>query len=562
MGLTSALNTSLNGLALNETSIDVLGNNIANAGTNGFKSSQVLFTTQLSRTISIGSRPTETNGGTNPRQVGLGATTAAVVRDFAQGSITNSSSPSDLAIQGNGFFIVKGSEGSVYTRDGNFALNSNSELANPQGLIVQGYGIDSDFNLVTTQLAPIRVPLGDLQVAQQTKQVVMGGALSPTGTIAAQGSVLTSEALTDAATGLAATTTTLLSDVRNAGGQNLFTVGQTLSYAPVKGARTLDAQTLDVTATSSLSDLLTFYSDALGIQSGGTVPNDGVTGTQPGVTLSGGMIQVVGNAGNVNDIDITVGDMTSNGSVVSLAFTKSQEADGEGSATDFVVFDSLGQPITMRMTAVLESRDSSSTTYRYYLESADDSRSSIAISNGTINFDSVGNVMMPSDATFSVQRDNTAAVSPMQIRIDFSKISGITSQSAGSAINLVSQDGSPPGTLQSFVIDDTGVINGVFDNGIIRTLGQVTLARFANPQGLLEAGGGTYREGVSSGVPFLTTPGAFGTGTVRAGAIELSNTDIGRNLVDLIVASTNYRGNARVISSVQQLIDELLVLGR
>ncbi|MCC7423908.1 MAG: flagellar hook-basal body complex protein, partial [Planctomycetaceae bacterium] len=154
------------------------------------------------------------------------------------------------------------------------------------------------------------------------------------------------------------------------------------------------------------------------------------------------------------------------------------------------------------------------------------------------------------------------AANNMQILVDLSQISGISSSSAGSTLNLGSQDGSAPGTLTNFVIDETGIINGVFDNGVIRTLGQVTLARFSNSQGLVENGSGTFKEGVSSGPPFLATPGNFGAGTLRAGAIELSNTDIGRNLVDLIVASTNYRGNARVISSVQQLVDELLVLGR
>ena len=88
------------------------------------------------------------------------------------------------------------------------------------------------------------------------------------------------------------------------------------------------------------------------------------------------------------------------------------------------------------------------------------------------------------------------------------------------------------------------------------------LARFTNPGGLLQNGGDSYREGVSSGVPQLGAPGAFGVGTIRAGAIELSNTDIGRSLVELIVASTNYRGNARVIDSVNRLTDELLLLGR
>ena len=116
--------------------------------------------------------------------------------------------------------------------------------------------------------------------------------------------------------------------------------------------------------------------------------------------------------------------------------------------------------------------------------------------------------------------------------------------------------------MTRFVIDESGIINGVFDNGILRTLGQVALARFSNPQGLIESGDTNYQEGVASGPPFLLAPGSFGVGTLRSGSIELSNTDIGRSLVELIVASTNYRGNARVIDSIQQLTDELLVLGR
>jgi flagellar hook protein FlgE len=79
---------------------------------------------------------------------------------------------------------------------------------------------------------------------------------------------------------------------------------------------------------------------------------------------------------------------------------------------------------------------------------------------------------------------------------------------------------------------------------------------------LLAAGGDNFRKGLSSGEPLRNTPGKEGLGSLRAGALELSNTDVGKNLVDLIVASTNYRGNARVISSVDQLVNELLQLGR
>ena len=578
MGLTSALNTSLNGLVLNETSIDVLGNNIANAGTNGFKASTVLFTTQLSRTLSVGSKPTSTNGGTNPRQIGLGATTASINKDFTQGSITNSTSPSDLAIQGDGLFVLDGADGQVYSRNGNFSLNSNSLLTNTSGLRVQGYGVDSDFNLVTTQLTDVKIPLGELNVAQQTKNISITGALLPTGTLGTQGTRYLSDTLTDASDSLDAVAGDLLTNLRTGGaaGTVLFTLGDTLSFSARKGGRLLDPLTLTIAAGTTLQDLLTVMDNTIGIHSGtgiDTDPNATTTGggsspRVPGLDVVDGQIQVIGNQGTVNQLELVVGDIQrtlsggTSASTVPLTFSRSHSADGESAITDFVVFDSLGQAVTLKMTSVLDARTSTSTTYRWFVESPDDSDADKVISTGAVVFDSNGVVTTGGTSTFSIDRDNSAAVSPMQVTLDLTNISGISSVTAGSTLSLSSQDGSDPGTLTNFVISETGVINGVFDNGIIRTLGQLTLARFSNTQGLIENGNTTFKEGVSSGPPFVTTPGNFGAGSIRAGAIELSNTDIGRSLVDLIVASTNYRGNARVISSVQQLVDELLILGR
>src|SRR5260370_22775097 len=170
MSLSSALNTSLNGLALNEPEINVLGNTISSAGTTGFKQSNVAFSTQSANTLSSGSAPSSTDGGTNPRQIGLGGQVAAIAEDFSQGSITSSSSPSDLAIQGDGFFILNSSSsgGQVYTRDGNFSLDSANEFTNNAGQQVLGYGVDSNFNIIHTAPTPPKTPLRTLHLAQQS----------------------------------------------------------------------------------------------------------------------------------------------------------------------------------------------------------------------------------------------------------------------------------------------------------------------------------------------------------------------------------------------------------
>src|SRR5688572_6315571 len=118
MGLQSALSTALTGMNAAETTIDIAGNNVANSNTVGFKESEAIFSTQFLQTQSLGSAPTANNGGTNPRQTGLGTQVAEISPDFTQGTIEISSNPLDMAIQGDGFFVVQGLQGeTLYTRN-------------------------------------------------------------------------------------------------------------------------------------------------------------------------------------------------------------------------------------------------------------------------------------------------------------------------------------------------------------------------------------------------------------------------------------------------------------
>jgi flagellar hook protein FlgE len=589
MGLTSALNVSLNGLSLNETAIDVIGNNVANAGTTGFKASRALFSTQLANTINAGSAPTTEgtgsaqrtlNGGTNPRQIGLGASVAAITTDFSQGGVTATTSPSDLAIQGDGFFILdeNGNGSPVYTRNGNFRLDSANFLVNSQGLRVLGYAADSDFNLIQPDLNPLEVSLGSKDV-RGTTAVSIAGALSPTGTVATQGTLQTSAAILDSSTGLAATAATLMTNVRLNGdlGTAVFAGTDTISFTPSRGGRQLETKAFNITsgapsAVRTLGEFMTFMDQSLGIENitytGANVEPDGI---DPGVSINGsGQVRVKGNRGTINDFEIPVGALKlQNGNTVNLPFTKTTLANGESTATSFTIYDSVGTPLTIRMTAWRAAQTTTQSTYHFTLESSDqinDESSGIMqnkerfVGSGDLTFDSAGRLVNTARQTFTMNRYAASADPALVFSADFSEVSGITS--TGSSLNLTSQDGTSPGVLTSYVIDDQGRINGAYDNGIIRVLGQLVIARFRNPQGLLAAGGDNFRKGLSSGEPLRNTPGKEGLGSLRAGALELSNTDVGKNLVDLIVASTNYRGNARVISSVDQLVNELLQLGR
>src|SRR3954471_8165948 len=182
MGLQSAMTTALTGLQAAETTIDVVGNNVANSNTAGFKESNVLFATQFLQTQSIGSGPSTSSGGTNPRQIGLGVSVAEIAPNFTQGTIQVSANPLDLAIQGDGFFIMQGSNGGeqqFYTRNGHFKTNARNELVSPSGNRVMGFGFHDQFVVDTNTVKPLTIPFGGSAVAQETNNVLLVGNLLP-----------------------------------------------------------------------------------------------------------------------------------------------------------------------------------------------------------------------------------------------------------------------------------------------------------------------------------------------------------------------------------------------
>jgi len=839
MGLASALSTALTGMSAAETTIDVVGNNLANSNTVGFKSSQANFATQFLQTLSLGSAPTDNSGGTDPRQTGLGTMVAEITPNFTQGTVEISSNPTDLAIQGDGFFIVQGPAGNqLYTRNGVFKVNASNEMVTITGNRLLGFGVNDQFQIQPTVLVPVTIPLGSAAVAQATNNVYLEGQLSPTGDIAtkaerirtdvlsngyytdpsanpdAAGSVApnvggwvtsgspqaggggmtagaayeyrlvyanrpydpgpppvfppfsestpsevittpqlgagddsvllqnipndpspagaysdvriyrrnttgpaefrfiaeipivpgptgltytdtTSDAvaathqaldqtrisgkyryyvtfataaggpgngiesrvnldlspsttnvvngrvvlsnlptadptegwvvrrvyrclanndsdfhylgeipdvtssitLTDATTDTVLATRpeidldgpkilpgTRLVDVLRRNGatfDNVFREG-TLHFTGEKGGRTLATKDFAVTATSTVQDLMDFTCQAMGIQPTTADPMvpvpqsetdvPGVYANPGGTVDTQGRITLTANNGVDNAIEIKLSGMsltyTSGGQsyteTVNLPFGSFQQAVGESAVTDTLVYDSLGIPLSLRITADLENRNSTETTYRWFADSANNSppgsSSAIAVGTGTITFDSEGNFKRATNSTVNIHRDGYPSIDPLVFNLDFSQISGLAT--AKSSLAVSRQDGFAPGVLTSFIVGEDGKISGVFSNGATRDLGQIRLVRFANPNGLEQQGQNLFSAGVNSGLPVEGDPGSQGIGSVIAGAVELSNTDIGGNLIDLILASTMYRGNSRVITTVQQLFDELLALRR
>jgi flagellar hook protein FlgE len=578
MGISTAMITALTGMQAAETQVDVVGNNLANSQTVGFKESKALFATQFLQTQSLGSPPSETSGGTNPRQIGLGTRVTEIRPDFTQGTISISSSPSDLAIQGDGFFIVQSSDGEqLYTRNGMFKLNADNELTNTTGERVLGFGINDDFEILPTALVPLTIPLGTAMVARPTENVTMQGVLTPAGELADTAGVLQTGSLA-AAGGGAITAATLLTNVVDSsiGPTPLFDLGE-LEFTPSKGDRTLSSRSLTITATTTVQDLMDFIQQASGIQTTTDDPLmptsvNSITGEtlplSPGVVLFNDQIRVVSNNGTGNAVDIDSGSFrltTTSGNLMSpnLGFATLQDAVGESAVADFVAYDTLGMPVNVRVTSVLESLDDNTTVYRWFADSGDNSPATgadIAVGTGLITFDGEGRLVSTSNDTVAVERFNLPSLDPLVFDLDFSGVSGLAAPS--SELAAARQDGSPAGTLTSYLVGEDGIIRGVFTSGVTRDLGQVRLARFANPHGLIQRGDNLFAQGLNSGLPIEGNPDTNGIGSILGGAIELSNTDIGQNLIDLVLATTQYRSNARVISTAQEMLDELLSLRR
>ncbi len=178
----TALFTGVTGLKAHQTRLDVVAANIANVNTIGYRSGRVLFQDLFSQTLRGASGPEGGFGGANPQQVGLGVEVASIDTSFEQGSLITTGNASDLAIQGNGFFILSDGVKNAYSRDGSFTLNSNGELIEPgTGMKVQGYMVDENGNIDTNTVpTDITVPLGGTGIVRASTLAKFIGNLNPT----------------------------------------------------------------------------------------------------------------------------------------------------------------------------------------------------------------------------------------------------------------------------------------------------------------------------------------------------------------------------------------------
>ncbi|MCA9281352.1 MAG: flagellar hook-basal body complex protein [Phycisphaeraceae bacterium] len=584
MASTGALFTGLSGLSTHARRLEVIGNNIANVSTTAYKSNRMLFASGINRNFSLGTAPSGASGGTNPGQVGLGVTIAGTQRDFSNGAISPTGISRDMAIEGGGFFVVDRAGQQLYTRAGAFQFNAQNELVTISGDRLMGFGVDEDFNITEGQIEPLTVPLGTMTLAEATENVSFTGNLDADGDIGTQGSNLQFAELTSGGPGVFATGATLLTAIDGGG----FAAGDviTVSGATRGGKLQPDATFELTTGTETIDDFLAFLQEALGVvPNGGASPGDPGGGIEPGsFSITNGVIDFVGNFGEQNDLDLSAGnisveDTTGTAKAHPFDITKTQTADGESVRTSYIVYDSLGTAMSVDITFVLAFKDNSGTYWRPFLHSADDTDLALHLESGDrsivggyddsipmVQFDNFGQLVGPETVSVQLDRMDTGASDPLTFNLDFSGQAGmITAYSdagGSSTIASVFQDGSPLGTLTNFAVGADGIVTGGFTNGLTRVIGQVALAGFTNPEGLVDVGDNLFNVGPNSGSPVISQPLEFSNGRIIGGALELSNVDLSKEFIEMILTSTGYSASSRVISTADQLLQQLLLLAQ
>jgi flagellar hook protein FlgE len=546
----SSLYTGVSGLNANMSELSVIGNNIANVNTVGFKSSRVSFQDILSQTLS----------GNN--QIGLGVEMSAITKTFTQGAFETTGNALDLAISGNGFFIVEDPELGMtyYTRDGQFSIDKDGYIVSADGLRLQGYMASStgalqntmqDLILTTQTIEPNPTSTATLNANLDSNSSITGfvfeaGASDEIdfsvdgGTTWISASLITDGGLADggAYTGdevAAALKTALESTNGNSDTYDITYDDQTgLFTITNNGTSALDIDW--TTNPSSAASLLGFTVDS-SIAASASDTSDSAGG---GFDLA--------NAGDTSNFStpVTVYDSLGNDHVVTLYFRKSSTTSTGNTWEWYAVVDG-----TDTVTGATEVQASG--TISFTTSGALDSESAITYWNSSGGFDFTGGSLIGQIIDF----DFGESIAQAGTGTD-----GTTQYGTDSGVSLLTQDGYASGTLQRISIDQDGLITGIFSNGKDLTLGQVLVANFSNQVALSSAGNNLYVETFDSGQALIGAAGTGGTGLIQSSTLELSNVDIAQEFVNMITAQRGFQANSKIITTTDEILAELVNLKR
>jgi flagellar hook-basal body protein len=541
--------------------MDVEGNNIANVNTVGFKYSRANFADMLAQTSKIASAPEGGLGGTNAVQVGLGSNVASVSKIFSQGSLEKTDKSTDVAIQGEGFFVVSADNGKSYkyTRSGDFSFDANGMLVDGNGYVLQGWLMDDETNNIDLSSTPqsIQVDSALTMPPSPTGEIIVDANLN-SGDVNNKTKAIFQTDENGAFVG--ATGNEVAEDLAmlfNDEGDSFGLQAGDSFQVSINGAAVQEySYGIDFTTTE---DLRVTLANATGlpvtINEFGKFEISNTTGAPVAIEIT------EGNKNNAN-----LFGMLSSLSTKNLLSGSTSVSGGMSAAyhtTSVDVIDSLGSKHTLTFDFRKVENDKWSLTVETPVPgSIEGSPEANILRGGTVSFNPDGSLQSVNPTTLKFTANNGSAENQI-INIDFGSMDGfdgLTSFENDTATSGISQNGYGSGSLADVAIDPSGVITGTFSNGKSIPLAQFAMATFTNNEGLMSEGGNIYVESANSGSALIGQAGVGSRGDIQASYLEMSNVDLSRSLTKLIVVQRGFQANSKTITTSDQMLNTLLQL--
>jgi flagellar hook protein FlgE len=552
-----ALSAGVTGLQAHQKMLDVAGNNLANVNTTAFKASRITFSELLSETIKKASQPTSNVGGTNPQQMGSGVGISGISPNMSQGNIVNTGNPLDLAIEGEGYFVLSDGQQNIYTRAGAFAVDANSSLVDPAtGYTVQrigsigesdGFQIPGDSN--------VHIPYDAAMPAKATTEIVVAGNLSADATLSGGPQTQTiSSCISYTKGGDTADASTEIDQLDQYNG-TLTSGTITIDGYNKDGTRFSGAPiAYNIDGSTTLGDLITFLNTS--VLNGSTA------------SLVNGQIKITDNTSGYSKTDMSL-SYSGDGSLKTPGYFEISSVGGEEvKSVNITIYDSQGGKHVLTGAFV---RTDTPNTWDMVLTSVTGDVYNITMDNRRIKditFDSGDGSyggLGGSDTTNFVITFAHDTATPQTIQMDLGttgKLDGLTQFKGSSTAVAREQDGYAAGRLSTVSVNNEGVVIGAFSNGMKKDIAIIQVALFQNPAGLENAGSGYFIPSANSGEAVATQSLTGGAGTIHSGALEKSNADVATEFVNMIQAQNGFQANARTIRVANDILKELTDLIR
>ena len=431
-----SLYSAVSGLRVHQTKMDVIGNNIANVNTTGFKSSSVSFCDVFNQKLSGGTGASDTGlGGSNPMQIGLGVSVSSIDVQMTNGASQRTDNPLDLQISNDGFFVVTDGAGQKFTRAGSFRLDEAGNLVNASGYKVCGWQVDkSNGEIIKGTVQPLEI-------------------MGP----------------------------------------------NTYSIAPNKTTQ------IEFSGNINLSD-----GDS--------------TGT--GIPMTMNFFDSIGNK-YTGQVTAKFNTTTGEWEIPTFDYIK----DSDGNDVQFGGVDVAGAVLSTPITLEFDT-DGNIT--------------------GTESFNVDFSAVTPFDGINSDVGDTGV------LTLDFS---GMTQYSSVTSV-MFDSDGNEAGSFSSFNVGGDGIIMAKYSNGDTKVLGQIVLATFKNPTGLIKSGDNLFETSANSGSFDGIGVNPSNVGGLNSGVLEMSNVDLSKEFTEMITTQRGFQANSKIITTSDEMLQELTNLKR